>query len=312
MKIGDRYGRWLVLSEPYAIEGKNKRVDVVCDCGTRKSVRVSSLLSGDSTSCRCFAKETARERMSTKGGESKHSLHQRWYDLNRRCYDPRRKDYKHYGGRGIEVCEEWHKDNPEGFQNFLKDMESTHKPKLEIDRIDNDGNYCKENCKWSTRSEQVLNSRYLGSKVANPRYLDDGEDVLHLAAMARKHGLNERLLQDRIGKLGMSVQEALSLPVKTRQYFLIFDGNEYSLKDVFTNICHFINLRTRIKASTEQLIYYVFGDNVRVEGLVNKNRVVFEKVNLDLSGFTFKLPTVFEGFTKYYSGEYNHKEYLHE
>lgn len=310
MKINDRYGRLIITSLAYVTDKGYKNVDVICDCGKTKSIRVSSILRGESKSCGCLAREAARERASTKGGRSRHPLYQRWYDLNRRCYHKNRKDYHHYGGRGIEVCYEWHKDNPDGFTNFLRDMGSSYVEGLEVDRINNDGNYCKENCKWSTRSEQVVNSRHLGCKIANPRYLDDGEEVLHLAAMARKYGLNAHLLQDRVGKLGMSVQEAVSLPVKTRQYFLIFEGSEYLLKDVFTNIAHFINIRARVKISTEQLIYYVFGDNVKVEGIVNRDRVVFEKVNLDLSQFTFKLPTVASRFAKYCSGEYNHKELL--
>lgn len=76
-----------------------------------------------------------------------------WYNMMSRCYNPKNAAYRNYGGRGIKVCEEWH-----SYENFKRDMKPMPKGKT-LDRIDNDGNYCKENCRWATMKEQRANQR---------------------------------------------------------------------------------------------------------------------------------------------------------
>jgi hypothetical protein len=76
-----------------------------------------------------------------------------WCSMKQRCLDPNRKDYHYYGGRGIKVCERWHK-----FENFLKDMGERPEGKT-LDRKNNDGNYIPDNCQWATSKEQCNNRR---------------------------------------------------------------------------------------------------------------------------------------------------------
>lgn len=88
--------------------------------------------------------------------------HHRWKAMHARCYDQKHKHFYNYGGRGIYVCSEWH-----DFETFFKWCKKGYKPGLSVDRIDNDGPYAPWNCKWSTRSEQQLNSRqYTPKKLA--------------------------------------------------------------------------------------------------------------------------------------------------
>ena len=78
-----------------------------------------------------------------------------WRTMKARCGNPKSQSYKHYGGRGIKVCDRW----TESFSNFLSDMGERPNPELQIDRINNDGDYTPSNCRWATRSEQQLNKR---------------------------------------------------------------------------------------------------------------------------------------------------------
>lgn len=212
--VGERFGRWFIesIGEPYIFPSKNStkvRYNCLCDCGNSRLVREDTLLNGDSTSCGCFAKEKARER-ATIHGMSNHPLFQIWYDMLRRCYDTKRKDFVHYGGRGISVCENW-KDKEIGMKKFVEDMYDSYKENLELDRIDVNGGYCKENCKWATRQEQVINRRHMGSSFDAKFITYDGE-TLCISQWAERVGLPYKVLVDHLGKLKWSVERALTTP----------------------------------------------------------------------------------------------------
>jgi hypothetical protein len=98
-----------------------------------------------------------------------------WYAMHLRCYYTKHVAFHHYGGRGIEVCWRWHRDNPEGWENFKQDMgERPHG--MSLDRYPNlDGNYEPGNCRWATSSEQRMNQRHM-----QPILLDDDADAEEL------------------------------------------------------------------------------------------------------------------------------------
>lgn len=151
---GKTFGRWDVISR----NGSSKEGDPLwlchCQCGVIKNVRGVSLRFGRSISCGCLKKE---ENMTALGECCKTSEYVIWNGIKGRCYNINNKDYKNYGGRGIKVCERWLGD--EGYKNFLEDMGRRPSLNHTIDRGDNNGDYCKENCAWSTDYQQRRNRR---------------------------------------------------------------------------------------------------------------------------------------------------------
>lgn len=117
-----------------------------------------------------------------------------------RCTNPNDQQYERYGGRGIKVCERWRK-----FENFLADM-GEPPPGLQIDRIDNEGDYCSSNCRWATRVQQARNKR-------NNRVIEYRGRAQPLAAWAEETGLNANTIRHRLN-LGWSVERALTEPPK--------------------------------------------------------------------------------------------------
>jgi hypothetical protein len=126
-----------------------------CSCGKETIVRCDRLKNGDIRSCGCMVKDINGNRMRTHG-ESRTRLYQIWRNMIYRCYDPQNIYYKNYGGRGININSDWQKD----FLNFKNwALANGYKETLTIDRINNDGNYEPNNCRWATHKEQIDNQR---------------------------------------------------------------------------------------------------------------------------------------------------------
>lgn len=116
-----------------------------CDCGKEKEIKKSRVVGGNSKSCGC---------LKVKHGMSYHPLEAVIGAMIQRCTNPKNPKYKSYGKRGIKVCNEWVNDR----KSFYKwASESGYKKGLTIDRINNDGNYCPENCRWVSKTEQYYN-----------------------------------------------------------------------------------------------------------------------------------------------------------
>lgn len=179
----------------------------LCECGNVKKVLAQSLIRNTTRSCGCLQRLEASKRFKKHGLTigTRHPLIGTWSAMINRTENPNYAQFKHYGGRGITVCERWRKS----FVNFLEDMGDRPSPKHSLDRIDNNGHYCKENCRWATSEQQSNNRR---SNV----YLTVNGETKSLVEWSRIYNIPRQSVTTRL-HLGWSPENALKREVKRRK-----------------------------------------------------------------------------------------------
>lgn len=192
-----RFGRLTVLSLTRVRAVRS--CACLCDCGREKAVTVYHLLDGVVRSCGCLRRELLVGRI-TRHKKSGSKIYDIWIQMRMRCSNPRNKRWGDYGGRGITVCDRW-----ASFDNFLSDMGDRPRGRS-LDRIDNNGPYSPENCRWANRREQANNTR-------SNRLVSVGGKTQSVSAWLRELGGNKHSFY-RALRAGRSEKEALGLCVK--------------------------------------------------------------------------------------------------
>lgn len=136
-------------------DGKKSLWNVRCDCGKMIVMPGTELTKGKCKSCGCQRNQLIGEK-NRRHGMSRLPIWNVWHSMKQRCENPRAQAWKNYGGRGITVCKRW----SESFENFLEDMGAGYQEGLTLDRIDVNGNYEPNNCRWITMKEQARNKRH--------------------------------------------------------------------------------------------------------------------------------------------------------
>lgn len=191
---GQKFDRLIVLKYMYRKNG-HTWWKCKCDCGNNINTTSGRLRSGETKSCGCYFKE---HQYLKKYSEKEIKLHHIYNSMKARCYNKNNSSYKNYGKRGIKVCDEW-RNNRDIFVEWA--INNGYQENLTIDRIDVNGNYEPNNCKWSTKKEQNNNTR-------RNVYITYNNKTKTLAQWAEEIGITGSALRARLNK--MSIEQALT------------------------------------------------------------------------------------------------------
>lgn len=209
----ETFGRLTTIGPRFSLSSgpKSRRATYqtyVCSCGNTTVCAIVNVQAGRTQSCGCLNDESRvlsnTKHGHTAGGNKWSLTYTSYCSMKQRCYYAASNRYYLYGGRGITVCDRW-LDPENGFLNFLADMGSRPSQKHSIDRIDVNGNYCPENCRWATLGEQAIN------KSSNLRITYNGKTQC-LAEWSREVGISRDTISGRLNN-GWSEEEALTTPI---------------------------------------------------------------------------------------------------
>lgn len=201
---GQKFGRLTVIK---FIEKRNQHYYYLCkcDCGNEKIVEKGNLRALKIKSCGCFKKE--KDSFPKKHGKSYTKLYRIYKALINRCYRQKDINYKNYGGRGISVCQEWLND----FMSFYNwAVLNGYQENLSIDRINVNGNYEPNNCRWTDKITQANNTR-------RNHYIEYNKQVKTLSQWAKELNVSTGLIKGRLKK-GWTIEQVFTTPKRITSY----------------------------------------------------------------------------------------------
>lgn len=203
--VGSKFGKLKVIKQ--SDTKNNKRYwECICDCGNKTIVPTSRLKNGHIKSCGCLSREITTKR-NMKHGKGHTRLYKIWAGIKKRCLNKKCISYKNYGGRGIIICDEW-KDSFEIFYEWS--MNNGYNKNLTIDRIDVNGNYEPNNCRWITMKEQSNNKR-------DNRYITINSQTKTLSEWSDYYKINPKVVENRINRYKWSIEEAFEIVPRKRK-----------------------------------------------------------------------------------------------
>lgn len=215
---GQRFGRLVAV---YPIPGSRehpRKWFCQCDCGATSSVLTRDLLDGNTTSCGCYIRELHASRLRTHGLAGT-STYITWSGMLGRCSNPQSDRYVYYGGRGIKVCERWHR-----FDLFLQDMGERPSKAHSLDRIDNNGDYEPGNCRWASKRTQSRNRR--SNVVVEYQGLS-----MCLMDWAERLGMDFQTLRQRIQRYNWPIEKAFNAPIRPREHIVTSGDKSLTLRE---------------------------------------------------------------------------------
>lgn len=200
---GKKFGR-LTAVKKIGIDKRGQAIWLCkCECGNTIETITNRLTMGKTKSCGCLALENKRNLHITHG-KSHTRLNSIYRKMKQRCYNPHNPAFKYYGGKGILICEEWLKD----FDNFYYwAIQNGYNDSLSIDRIDVNGNYEPQNCRWADDKTQARNTTHC-------RYVRYKGETKTLSEWCEVLCLNYATINQRLNKLKWSVQRAFETPTR--------------------------------------------------------------------------------------------------
>lgn len=188
--VGQKFNMLTVI-EFYDVQNGMSRWKCKCDCGNETVVYGRALKSGNTLSCGCYHKEHISE-YGFKHGGCHERLYQIYHGMKQRCYNENSKVYRWYGAKGIKICDIW----LESYENFKEwALNNGYESDLTIDRIDSNGDYNPDNCRWISQKENVERSRKHYSGIAINKDLGIQERFCSLSEFANNHDFNAHTLQ---------------------------------------------------------------------------------------------------------------------
>lgn len=249
---GQRFGRLTVVCKDETRPTDHGRYwKCICDCGNVSHASTHALISGNKTSCGCLLREITTQRNTTHN-QSKTRLYGVFCTMVARCENPNVERYDRYGGRGINICKEWREDFM-AFRNWA--LANGYQKGLSIDRIDCNGDYCPENCRWVDAVTQQNNR-------STNHLVEYGGKKYTIADLARTFNLGYSFVYGRVAK-GTSIEDIVDgkIPVRrSRSALYEIDGRVHTLMEWIniSPVCQ-STVRTRLSRgwSMERALFYV-------------------------------------------------------